>query len=343
MSNFCHIHTHDQYSQLDGVGTAEQYAKAASELGHVAIGTTNHGNVDGVIKWQQACDKAGINPLIGSELYVVDDLSFQGKGEKRFHICVFAKNRAGFSNMMRLLTKANIEGYYRKPRVTMPMILDHIEGTLVTTACSSSFLNMKRGEEYLCMIQDAIGPDVFVEIMPHNWGPQKEFNKKAISIAKRNNIRLIASNDCHYPSRDKELVQEVLLAIQTRRKWSDPTRWKFEVTGLYLNSEKEMRECFMHQGVVEKRDIANAIRNTLLVNEKCGSFRVEKMPVELPLIRGYEGVDESNLLREISYAGLAKRIRPIKPKYKKIEDYKERMREELGLICELGFQLLDAV
>jgi len=138
-SDFAHLHLHTDYSQLDGAGLIKNYVKRAKVLNFKALAITDHGNIDGTIKFQKACQKEDIIPIIGCEAYIVPDARIKEK-EKRGHITLFCKNEIGWKNLCNLLTYANLTGFYNKPRIDYSQLLDHIEGLIVSTACAGSFL-----------------------------------------------------------------------------------------------------------------------------------------------------------------------------------------------------------
>lgn len=335
-SMFCHLHIHDEYSLLDGVGTASDYAKRAKEMGFTHLGCANHGNVDGILKWQEACKKNELSPILGCEFYMVPDLTVKEKKEKKYHIVTYAKNENGLKNIFRMLTKANLEGFYSKPRIDPATLFDNIDDLVITTACASSFLNMNNGLDLLKQINQAIPGDIYLEIMPLQMKIQKEFNKYLLKVSEDTGIKMVASHDCHYPTREGSKTQEVLLAMQTKAKWSDPKRWRFDIDDLYLKSGEEMLSSFKKQGVVPPKQARKALKNTMEIAEKCGDFFIEKRQVYLPQVPGYEDRDETELMWEIIEKGFQERLWYVEEK--DIETYKKRAKEEFDLICELGFQ-----
>lgn len=340
---FCHLHLHNEYSVLDGVGTSKQYAKLAKELGQPACALTNHGNIDGAIEHQKQCLEAGITPIIGAEMYIVPDMTIKGKGETRYHITLLVENQIGWQNLLKLLTIANIEGYYHRPRIDHKTLLKHIEGLVVLTACSSSFLHMDMGngmgewmlKEYI----QAIGKDrVYLEVMPHLLPEQIKTNKLSLSLSRQLGIQIVATNDCHYPSNEATKHQEVLLAIQSKKKWDDPTRWKFNCDGLYLRSEKEMYQAFKKQLVLSEPEISQAIRRTMKVAKICGGFRIEKQEVYLPSIHGSFAKDESleNLYLEgLICKGIRRRLKG--KTGEEMQEYRARIELEMKLIISKKF------
>jgi len=219
MSDFVHLHLHDQYSILDGYGKASQYCELANKLGYKAMALTNHGNVDGVIKWQQSCKAAGIKSIVGIEAYMVPDLRIKKEKEKRYHVVLLAKNNAGFNSLLRMLTVANLDGFYYRPRIDPALLLEHCGDLVVGGACLESYINMEGGIDLLKQLGKKT--DVYLEVMPHAMREQAKFNQHVMKVASDLKVPVVATNDCHYPEKHHAKLQEVLLAMQSKKKWKD--------------------------------------------------------------------------------------------------------------------------
>ncbi len=193
---FCHLHVHSQYSQLDGLGKSEDYAKQAKKLGFKYLAITDHGNIDGTINFQNACKKEGIKSILGCELYIVPDMEQKAKGEFRGHMTVFVKNKAGWYTLCRLLSKANLEGFYHKPRVDFKSLLAaDLSGLIFATACSGSFLKLPKAELFLNKLVERT--EVYFEIMPHDADHQRDIHNLVKDLRiDYPDIPLIATNDC---------------------------------------------------------------------------------------------------------------------------------------------------
>jgi len=331
-SSFCHLHIHDQYSQLDGVGTADDYAKKAKELGFKYLGLTNHGNADGLIKFQKACSNYDIKSVLGCEFYIVPDLNIKEKGEKRGHILTFIKDQNGWENILKMLTIANVDGFYYRPRIDYNTFINHCDGLIVTTACASSFIKLDGGSDFFKKLVDKISDNLYCEIIPLNWDHQVEFNSDIIKLSKEFNLQLFASNDCHYVNDGDNFAQEVLLAIQRRQKWNDEKRWKFSVDDLYLKTADEMIESFRRQKIIDAIDFRNAMKKSVEIAEICSEFKVEKMNFNLPKVYGYEDYDEDDLLYNLcvdNYSEIFKSNIDGK--------YEERFLEEFNLLKSKGY------
>ncbi|HUU86394.1 MAG TPA: DNA polymerase III subunit alpha [Candidatus Glassbacteria bacterium] len=333
-NSFCHLHIHSEYSQLDGLGTIDGYTNKASEIGFKYLGLTDHGNMDGLIRFQKSCKQNGIKPILGSELYIVPEIK-QGKdkSKKRGHICVFVKNQTGFENLCRLLTFANLGGFYYKPRVTYDKILEHCKGLVISTACIQSFVRVfEDGEILFGKLQDIIGEDLYCEIMPHNDKLQIKTNELKVKIAKRYGCKIIATNDCHYINRADHKAHEVLLAIQRKAKWNDPKRWKFNIKDLYLKSPNEMKASLKKIGFYKKEYLSN----TLEIAEKCSEFTIKKQEVKLPRVKGIpiNSKREKAFLFKLCEKGFKEKFGFDIHKNK---IYRKRLEEEYDLITKKKF------
>lgn len=332
--DFCNLHVHDEYSQLDGLGSAELYARRARELDFKYLALTNHGNIDGLIKFQKSCEDNDIAPIFGCEAYIVpDDFIKEGnKDRRRGHVVLLVKNEVGFSNLCHLLSFANKEGKYYKPRITFTELLEHSEGLVVSTACVLSFVNVfKRGEEFFYDLYDILRGDLYCEIMPHDMRKQYKTNERIIRLANKVGAKIIATNDCHYILKEDREVHKILINIQTNKDRKDDKGWSFPAGDYHLISQREMRQSLKKMGFYRREYLSN----TLEVAEKCCTFRIAKRDVTLPRVRlrGYSLMEDSALWR-LCLRGFRDRF-----KYN-IEDnpeYFERLKEEFEVIKKKKF------
>jgi len=333
-NKFCHLHLHNEYSVLDGLGSAEDYAKKASDLGFKYLGITNHGNIDGLIKFQKACKENNIHPILGCEAYIVPNLYKKEKGEHRGHVTLLVKNQNGFENLCKMLTKANLEGFYHRPRIDFDLLYDHCDGLVILTGCLDTFINLKGGVDLFYDLSEKLRDDLYLEVMPHEIPLQTKVNKMILNLFHDNNNRhkLVATNDCHYIEKQHSETQEVLLAIQSKAKWTDPNRWKFNITGLHLRTADEMIEAFTNQNILTDDDIDDAIYNTIEVAEKCAAFEIKKQKIFLPKVPGYNVKNTSDYLYDLC----REKLKKIK-KYALHEVYINRLETEFDLIEKKGF------
>jgi len=302
-SDFIHLHVHSEYSLLDGLGSPKQYMERAVEMGFRAIAITDHGNIDGHLRWQEECKKVGIKPIFGCELYIVEDTEKKEKGEERFHITLLVRDFESWQALARMLTLASLEGFYRKPRIDRKVLLNEAKkGMVILTGCSGSFLLMPQGVELLIELSKNKGVECFLEVMPHRIERQVKINQLCLELSKKFGLPLVATNDCHYIRSDYVKAQEVLLAVQRQAKWKDPDRWKFGFEGLHLRSADEMIVEFKAQGVIPRIQYYQAMANTREVEERCSGFEIPKRGISLPITR-YEkeqpGVDVNEILSQL--------------------------------------------
>jgi DNA polymerase-3 subunit alpha len=335
MKEFVHLHVHNEFSYLDGFGKSKQYAEYAKELGMKYLALTNHGNVDGAVDFQNACIENDIIPIHGCELYIVKDHSIKEKGDKRLHVTVLVKNKIGWQNLLKMLTIAHIDGFYYRPRVSPDVLAAHSEGLIIMSACSSSLLREKWGIKCFRDLREKINGDLYLEIMPHCFPEQLEVNEICLDIHKEWKLKLVATNDCHYIQEEDSKAQEVLLAIQSKKKWNDPDRWRFSITGLYLKDHEEMRRAFREQGQLKLPIYSEAMANTFEIAEKCKDFKVDKLPVELPEVPELKGQDETEKLKELCEEGFRKKYSNIGKR--QTREYRERLKFEFDTITKQGF------
>lgn len=346
---FCHLHLHNELSYLDGMGTSKQYVKRAKELGFTHLALTNHGNIDGLIQFQKICDEQGIKPIMGCEMYIVPKIMEKNKGEQRGHITILIKDERGWESLCSMLSKANLLGFYYKPRIDFDRLLSSsLSGLVILTGCSKSFLHNELGEAFLWNLTEQT-KNVYIEIMPHIFDDDtaKEYNishsskfhnKRLLELSMKYGLKLCATNDIHYVNKDDCETQEVLLAIQTKAKWDDSKRWKFSEKGLYLRTANEMLIAFKKQGDFDRDTIWKAMRNTMKIAETCESFRIPKHNISLPKVKKpktHRGISDDYYLRQVCIDRLTKKKRGLSRK--KYTIYQKRLQYELRVISDKKF------
>ncbi|MCI0546964.1 MAG: DNA polymerase III subunit alpha [Candidatus Rokubacteria bacterium] len=334
--DFVHLHVHSEYSLLDGAAQLDKLVERAKGLGLPALALTDHGNLFGAIDFYEACRKAGIRPILGCELYVAPGSRFErgkddGSYEGASHATVLVRNEAGFRNLIRLVSKAYLEGYYYKPRVDHELLAQHADGLLVLSGCLNSEVNrlLTAGEEAKARqvagwYQDVFGKDhYFMEVQSHGLEAQARANEGTLRIARELGAPLCGTNDSHYLAADHARAHEALLCIQTGTTMNDPNRFRFSTDEFYLKSAAEMREVF--------RDLPEAYRNTLAVAERChlelgfGQFHLPRYAVP-------EGFTLDSYLAHLAEDGRRRRYRD-----RPSDAVVERLRYELGVISRMGF------
>lgn len=317
-SDYCNLHVHTEFSLLDGAVKVKNLAEGAAKAGFKHLAITDHGNMDGSVRFVKACEANGVKPIFGIELYMIEDWERKADSslkQKNLHLTAHAKNEKGFRAMMRALSYANLEGWGKvgfagRPflPVNYPLITDDWHGNVVIlTGCSSSpFWNLKEGPELLEKYHETFGEDLYAEIMPlHDLGHQKNVNELALTASETFGLKPIATNDIHFLCEKDHEVHEVVLGIGQRgMTWNNPKRWKFDSTLNYLRDAKDMYVSLRKMGI--GKEIARAsILNTMEIAEKC-RFKLDKMPVELPQVLA-DGIDEEKYIVEHCAKELNKR------------------------------------
>lgn len=335
MIDFCHLHLHDQYSLLDGVGTSDEYSKLSAKLGMKFLAQTNHGNINGSINHQKSCLANGVTPVFGCEGYIIPD--FEQREERNGHVVLLVKNKTGWENLLKMLNVANSPAYfYKRPRFDYKLLIDNCEGLKISTACISSFVNQKNGIDFLIKLNKRYPGDVYLELMPFLQKEQIELNKKLLQIHKKTSIPMVITNDCHYPNFKDSVLQDVLLAIQTKVKWDDPKRWRFDYRDLYLKSPNRMFKQMMQQGVLSENEIKTAMSNSIIIAEDC-RFKIEKTQVSLPTIKKCldEDLDPTKFFVKLCRKKL---IEFIKNNKINAQIYQDRFKMELEVILSKKFE-----
>lgn len=326
-SKFCHLHLHSVHSQLDGLGRAEDYTKKCNELGFKYLAATEHGNIDGLIKFQKVCKDNNIIPILGSELYVVKEYE---KKSPRGHMTVWIKNLRGFKNLCKMLSIANLEGFYYKPRVSFEILLKYHKGLIFSSACAISYLNLDGGIELFHQLLKIKKDDIYLEIMPHNFDFQIKHNKKIIKLAKKTGCKVICTADCHYVNKRDWKAHEVLLAMQRKAKWTDKNRWKFEGKGYYLKTANEI--------IKELKDIGfykrEYLTNTIEIAKKCENFTIPKQDIKLPHVPDIDPHHEDEKLWKLCINGYQKRFHN---DIRKNKVYHDRLKFEFNIVKHKNF------
>lgn len=333
---FVHLHNHSEYSLLDGACRIKDMVKQAVEMGMPALALTDHGVMYGNITFYTEAKNAGIKPILGCEVYVAPRTrnDRDSKLDKElYHLVLLAKNENGYRNLIKLVSIAYSEGFYRKPRVDKELLSQYSEDLIALTACIGGEIpsmirnnNMDRLDRSLGEYLDIFGKDNFyLELQDHFIPDQKLVNKALIDMSARTGLKLVATNDTHYTYKKDSTPHDVLLCIQTNSTLSDPGRLRFDSQEFYLKSGEEMLQLF--------RDVPEALENTLEVAERCDckfDFSHSKMPDPgVP-----EGVTPGDYMAEKAYAGLAKRLKGEIP-----DDYRKQLDYEIEIINSLGFPL----
>lgn len=325
---FCHLHVHSTYSKLDSICKLRELIVKAKKLNFKYLACTDHGVIDGLIKFQKECEKQGIKSILGIEAYLVKEWK---KKEPRGHICFWIKNRKGFKNLCKIVTESNLKGFYYKPRIDYETLLRYHEGLLIGTACIGSFIvRCTDGQKFFKELVRIKKKDIYVEVMPHNIERQISHNKYMISLASKYHLKVILTNDVHYINRKDWKVHEIMLAIQNKAKWTDKNRWKFPNNGYHLRSTKEMINAIKEIGFYKKEYLTN----TLEIAQKCSDFIIPKQAIKLPMVPKMKGQNEDKLLWKLCLRGYKKKFNE---SIKKRALYYKRLKFEYDVIKSKNF------
>ena len=332
--SFVHLHVHSEYSLLDGACRIGEMAQYAKELGQTALAITDHGVMYGAVAFYKACQKAGIRPIIGCEVYVaprgMTDRDY-GLDSEYTHLILLCRNETGYHNLCRLVSAAFTEGFYIKPRIDWPLLHKHAGGLICLSGCVAGDIPRKiligRYEEAKAKaleLRELFGPDNFyLEIQDHGLAEEKQALRGLIRLHQETGIPLAATNDAHYLRRQDEHTQDVLMCIQMGRTVDDPDRMKFGSSEFYLKSEDEMRALFP--------DFPEAFDNTAAIAERC-RYDFEFGHYHLPEFRLPEGeTDSFSYLNKLCRQGLERRYPQHGPELDAQLDY------ELETIRSMGF------
>ncbi len=337
MPKFTHLHVHTHFSLLDGLAKIDDILDRAKELGMESLAITDHGVLYGAIEFYIKAKARGIKPIIGCEMYLTPtDLHSKDPSSadrKRHHLILLAKNEAGYKNLMRLITIAHLEGFYYKPRIDKTVLRSHCEGLIGLSACAEGEIpaaaisgNMEKAEKLALEYQDIFGEgNFYLEIQHHpKFAPQQIANDALISISKKYNIPLVATNDIHYVNEDDASVQDILLCIQTNRKVEEQNRMNLMDFKLYLKSPEEM--------VAHFKDTPEAIANTQEIVDKC-NLEITLGETQLPHFEVPAGETTETFLRKLTEEGMLKRFKPDDI----LKVHRDRMEYELSIIEKTGF------
>lgn len=334
--SFVHLHTHSHYSLLDGLGKIDDLVKKAVDYNMPALALTDHGVMYGAVEFYKKAKKAGIKPIIGVEAYVARNGHLNKRpriDERPYHLILLAKNEEGYKNLVKLTTIANLEGFYYKPRIDFELLEKYHEGIICATACVAGELpshilnnNMDAARDMISRYQNLFGKENFyLEVQYHpKLEKQQIVNEKIFELSKETGAPVIATNDIHYPSKEDDFAQDVLLCIQTKKTLSDTDRMSYIGFDLSFKSPDQMKQEFA--------DHPETIENTLKVAEMC-NFEMKLGQTILPHFPLPEGRTPDDQLRFLSEEGLVKRYgtKDVDPEIIKRVDY------ELEVIKKTGY------
>lgn len=331
---FTHLHVHTEYSLLDGSNKIKECVKRVKELGMDSVAITDHGVMYGVIDFYKAAKEAGINPILGCEVYVAPNSRFDkeltGGEDRYYHLVLLAENNVGYANLMKIVSCGFTEGYYYRPRVDFEILTRYHEGIIALSACLAGEVQryiskglIEEAQKTALKYEQCFGKgNYFLELQDHGIPEQKTVNTALLSMSKELGIPLVATNDVHYTYAEDEKPHDILLCLQTGKKLADEDRMRYEGGQYYIKSEEEMKKLFPYA--------TEALENTHKIAERCHvdiEFGVTKLPkFEVP-----KGYDSWSYLNKLCTDGLAER-------YPQDDGtLKERLDYELSVIQKMGY------
>ena len=345
MPEFLHLHCHTQYSLLDGAANIGAMMDKAKADGQRGVALTDHGNMFGAFKFAAEASRRELKPIIGCEFYLVNDRhrkSFSranGESDKRYHQLLLAKNQAGYVNLSKLCSLGFIEGLYSKfPRIDKELLEKHHEGLIATSCCigaevPQALLNGQdeKAEELLKWWLDLFGEDYYIELQRHRGLEnidglgisQEDVNQKLLALARKYNVKVIATNDSHYVDEDDWAPHDILLCINTNSLLEETKRFKFPSSDFYFKTQNEMNRLF--------QDVPEAVANTVEIFDKIDHLELARdilLPA-FPIPDGFKGQDD--YLRHLTFVGAKRRYGTITP------NIEERLNFELSVIKNSGY------
>ena len=332
--SFTHLHVHTEYSLLDGSNKIKEYDSRVKELGMNSAAITDHGVMYGVIDFYKAARAAGIKPILGCEVYVAPGSRFDRElshGDDRYyHLVLLAENNKGYQNLMKIVSKGFVEGYYYKPRVDMEVLETYHEGIIALSACLAGEVQryLVRGlyeeaKETAYKYEKCFGKgNFFLELQDHGIPEQKTVNAGLMRMSQETGIELVATNDVHYSYAEDAAPHDILLCLQTGKKLSDENRMRYEGGQYFVKSEEEMRALFPYA--------AQAIDNTQKIADRC-NVEIEFGVTKLPHFDVPEGYDSWTYLNKLCHEGLVRRYPD------KHEELLPKLDYELSVIQKMGY------
>jgi len=333
-SDFVHLHTHTQYSLLDGACQISRLFEHVEKERMPAIAITDHGNMFGAIEFYQRALAHGIKPIIGSEVYIAPESRFEksalGIQEASFHLVLLAKDTEGYKNLMKLVTAGYLEGFYYRPRIDKDILKKHHKGLVCLSACLKGEIahlitngQVEQAKNTAGFFKDLFGGDFYLEVQDNLIPEQEHANRVLLEMSKQLDIPVVATNDVHYLKKEDAAAHEALMALQTQTTLDDPNRMRLQTSEFYLKSAEQMKRKF-------GTECPEAIKNTMEIAEKC-NLELDFKKTHLPHYRPPEGKTREAYLRELVNDGLKDRYPAMN------KELKERVEHELKIIETSGF------
>ena len=357
-SDFVHLHNHTFHSVLDGLTKIHDLVDKVKELGMEAAAVTDHGTMSGILDYYKTAKKAGIKPIIGIETYVATRSRFDrdpGKDKQRFHLTVLAMNNTGFHNLMKLSTRANLEGMYYKPRIDHDLLEELNEGLIVLSGCASGEIGVALKEDDYDRARDIakwyksiFGDRYYLELQDHghpksntHWDVQAKINEGLIKLSKELDIEMVVTCDGHYLTHEYQDAHEILLCVGTGSYLSDEKRMSLKDFELHLTDPRDIID---HWG----EEFPEVIRNTKKIADRC-DVEIELGRILIPKYPLPDGENEHSYLLRLTYQGLLQRYNGAsKEEAEKLdpdeiipqlsEEVRERAKMELGVMGNMGYE-----
>ena len=335
-SGYIHLHLHSSYSMLDGMMPVSAIVKAAKRFGMPAVALTDHGNMYGIVEFFKAAKANDIKPILGVEAY----LALNGRHDRSSrnhhrHVVLLAKNKTGYQNLVELISVANMEGFYYKPCIDHEVLEQHSDGLVCMSACLSGEIpryilenRMTEARQATQWYRRVFGEDFYLEIQRNGLKDQEIVNRGIIELAREFGIGMVATTDSHYLNRADAEVQEIAIAIGSRKTLDDENRFKIETTDIYFKSPEEMAKDF--------EDMPEVIATSLEIAGKIEEYDITRKKHILPRFPTPDDETEDEYLRRLSYEGLDARLKQ-HPTGIPYEEYEKRLEYELGTIIQMGF------
>lgn len=334
-SHFTHLHIHTDFSLLDGAIAIEKLVEFAKKNGMKAIGISDHGNIFGAVKFFQTCKKAGIKPILGMEAYITEDVSIKNAQRKYYHAVLIVKNDIGYKNLCKLISFSYQKGFYFKPRIDYTILEKHKEGLIITSACLGGHISQllinnqnEEAEKVIDWHVKQFGSDFYLEIQPEDQQEQAVLNQKLYQISTTKGIPLIATGDCHYVDKEDRDAHEIMLAIQTQDKMSNPNRYTFGNCRAYLRTQQEMLELFKNH--------PEAVWNTGRIADEC-TFDFQTGKLFFPKFDVPADHTPETFFTFLCNRGLQALYDKQRIPKDQLDRYKKRLDEEAELIIKMGF------
>ncbi len=338
-SQFVHLHLHTQYSLLDGANQLNPLLRQVREFQQPALAITDHGNLFGAIDFHEKATAQGVKPIIGCEAYLAPGSRRQREGllahNDYYHLILLATNLKGYHNLIKLSSKAYLEGFYYKPRMDKELLQEHHEGLIALSGCLSGEVpyligqqDMEKAAQTAGQYREIFGKDhYYLEVQANGLDHQLIANRGLVDIHKKLDIPLVGTNDCHYLKKEDARPHEIMLCLQTGKTLSDTNRLKFDTDQLYVKSTEEM--------VAEFSELPEAVLNTCRIAEQC-SPDLNYGTLSLPHYQVPEGFTHETYLETLAKEGLAERL-AARPSSLPPEAYQLRLQEELAVLTQMGY------